>query len=357
MLILLIQPTQQKSLVTVAHDTAIIGETRIDIPWRFGDLTVINLSTLENNVEELLGGITLPHSFVRPTAVVAHAMALGDVNSDGLTDVVVADYIESFILFQNAEGTFDYSVFPMLTEINFNYDDKDIEGVQNARILDLHLSDVDNDFATDLIVGWGDDSVYSRVLLNDGFGHFNLDNSTKLPEPIYGIENSKHMKTFSEDFDQDGDEDLVFLYTRNDPFYVGNALQFFENDGDGIYFDNTHTWFGDVASYPETFLGRLHWTDYWQIKDINKDGLLDIVGHTPRLEDGTYSILIYGNRFGQEFARISIEDSELMPVAWQDFNDDGNIEFVGIKTIWGENANTVIFQLVEINNDILDGFI
>ena len=47
----------------------------------------------------------------RDTAVNAHSLAVGDVNGDGLDDIVVGDLTKGvFVLEQNLLGTFDFNV-------------------------------------------------------------------------------------------------------------------------------------------------------------------------------------------------------------------------------------------------------
>ncbi|GIS03667.1 MAG: hypothetical protein CM15mP106_1140 [Candidatus Neomarinimicrobiota bacterium] len=78
----------------------------------------------------------------------------------------------------------------------------------------------------DIVAGWGHGPAKSRLFFNSDNG-FTSENSVTLPTAVYGDANSLHLYTWSEDFDGDGDQDLIINQSRYEPYYGGNYLQFF----------------------------------------------------------------------------------------------------------------------------------
>ncbi|MBI5276446.1 MAG: VCBS repeat-containing protein [Burkholderiales bacterium] len=327
------------ALVTVAHDTAIETETRYDIPWRFGDITITLADPFEDVASDLVPDNTLPKAQLtgRDTAVDAHSMAVGDVNGDGMDDIVVGEFGGVFYLQQTLAGTFTYQTSNFLQSLA-GWKEPTLPDATSGVLIDLHMADLDGDGFDDLVVGWGHNTSLSRVFFNDGHGTFSVADSATLPVSLYGASNNLHMKTFSEDFDGDGDLDLVVLQSRYEPYYGGNYLQFLRNDGSGGFTDATVARFGDPAALDDTFTERLHWTDFWQVLDANGDGALDIAGHTVSGSDRTP--FIYMNDGTGHFDRVDLPGQAGSPVTWGDYDGDGNIELVTFYSTWNDAQGT-----------------
>jgi len=208
------------AIVTIAHDTAIETETRYDIPWRLGDLTVTLLDPFDSIAETMLQNISLPSAerTGRPTSLNAHSMAVGDLNRDGLDDVLVGEFSGSYGLVQTSDGEFEY-FSEFLPNVSRWYE-PDLVVDKASLLLDLHMEDLNGDGFDDIVAGWGHNPSKSRVFFNSENG-FSESNSTTLPAPVYGVEQIMHMNTWSEDFDDDGDEDLIINQTRFEPYYSG----------------------------------------------------------------------------------------------------------------------------------------
>lgn len=342
-------------IITAAHDTSIQGEIRLDIPWRMGDLTAIGFFDLRDHAVEIIGDTALPTSFVgRSTAVNAHAMAVGDINGDGMDDILVADYGGAFVLYQTLDGPFDFSPQPLVSSFTHTFDLPSTSEVESCLLLDLHLADLDSDGFDDLVAGWGNGGNRTTIFFNDQLGNYLFENSIVVEENVYGKDNDMHMKTFSEDFDMDGDLDLVILHSRYEPYYGGNYLQFILNN-DGVQFvDATEIWFGSPFENSETFSDRLRWTDFWQIYDINNDGYLDILGHTPEWSDDERELLIYINNNGSSFTRHEVKFDGGRPIAWGDFDSDGRLDFISAQNEWvSSTLNIYNFDLYELNGEFV----
>lgn len=342
-----------EALVTVAHDTAIETESRYDIPWRFGDITVLLPNPFQDVAAALVPHNTLPKAALtgRDTAVDAHSLAVGDINGDRMDDILVGEFSGPFWLQQTASGAFNYHTSSFLQSLATGWKEPTLDNATPGLLIDLHLADLDKDGFDDLVVGWGHSTSLSRVFFNDGQGGFSVVDSTVLPVSLYGASNNLHMKTFSDDFDQDGDLDLVILQSRNEPYYGGNYLQFLENDGHGRFTDTTVARFGDPAGLADTYAS--HWTDFWQVLDANCDGALDIAGHT--VASGSETPFVYLNDGAGHFTRIEIPGTAGRPVSWGDFDGDGRVEVVTFRSSWNDSQGTSstntfsVYELAQAN--------
>ena len=343
--------------VSVNIDTAVEDESRTDIPWRLGDLYIARLDTLENVTLDLIPEAGLPlSSYVdRATAVDAHGMAVGDINADGLDDIYVGNSGEPFALLQSATGRFELVTHPVWTEFINDFKEPTLADPTSAYPLDFDLDDFNGDGYDDLLVGRGHGTTLSRILFNDGAGDFSVEQSTVLPASYYGPSNTLHMKTFSEDFDSDGDVDLVILQSRNEPYYSGNYLQYLSNDGSGNFIDETATRLMAPELYPDTELERLHWTSYWQVFDIDSDGDIDITGQRV---SGSRDPVIWTNDGSGFFEYETISGVGDFNIAYADFDDDGEIESLGYVVEWQTNESQEhtdnTFTLYELVDPALD---
>lgn len=258
------------SVITVAHDT--------------GDGNLADLGIVTSNLAKvpLLSLMPkLPGARVgRDHAVNAHSMAVGDLNGDGVDDVLVGDWSSPngiYALLQQPDGKFVISYQDAFKTILSNWPMLNPSaGAGRNLLLDLHLVDVNGDGCDDLIAGWGHGSTRSFVFVNDK-GNFSTDNKIALPESIYGVDNQLHLHTFHFDFNLDGSMDLAILWSRYEPFYGGNYIQLLQNDGKGNFVDVTKSRIDKPIQ--DAFGSLLQWTDFWQLLDINGDGAVDIVGH------------------------------------------------------------------------------
>lgn len=326
--------------VTVAHDTAIEAETRDDIPWRMGDLSFTNLKDFTDISSELIPVNTLPKSFQtgRDSAVHAHSLAVGDVNGDGLDDVFVGEFNSGFFLLQTQNGPFTYFTDNFISNLGWNYRDPDLPNATNVLLIDSHLADFNGDSFDDLLLGWGHGTAYSRIFFNDQRGNFDQSNSVPLPVSVYGVENNLHMKTFSSDLDSDGDLDILILQSRYDPYYGGTYIQYLEQTEPNVFVDVTSQRLVDPYQFEDTFGGRLQWSNFWELVDIDNDGDDDLVGTSVKEQ----SPIVFVNDGAGNFTEATLKNSNISgkPIAWGDYDNDGKIEFVTWHTTWNDSAGT-----------------
>lgn len=216
----------------------------------------------------------------RQNAVDAHAMAGGDIDGDGLTDFIVGEWRATsgpYVLSQYNRDQWEVRRSHFLTSLLALPMVNPGAGEGGNLLLDLHLADLNDDGFDDLVAGFGHGSARSALFINDGQGGFSHENKRDLPESIYGVDNTLHLRTFSLDKDQDGDLDLLIIHSRYEPYYAGYTFQFLVNDGTGLFSDATLSSFSYLSE--QHFLsGRLEWTDNFYLLDVNQDGELDIVG-------------------------------------------------------------------------------
>lgn len=219
--------------------------------------TGINYVHEENEFNEFNREILLPRMFGSE----GPALAVGDVNNDGLEDVYIgsAKWKTSALFMQSKEGKFTKTNQPQFTQ-DSTYED-----------VDACFADVNNDGFKDLVVASGGNEYFGtepwrlpRVYINDGKG-----NMSKLENAFPGIYLTQScIKPF--DFNKDGFIDF-FIGCRTTPFAYGTIPPSYilQNDGTGHFKNVT----GDVAKELEHlgFITNAVWAD------INSDSQMDLV--------------------------------------------------------------------------------
>ena len=236
------------------------------------------------------------------------ALAVGDVNGDGLDDVFIGSskWKTSALFIQNKNGTFSRSLQPSFVK-DSTYED-----------VDACFADVNNDGSLDLVVASGGNEYYGteewrqpRVYLNDGKG-----NMKKLDNAFPGIYmTASCIKPC--DFNKDGFTDF-FIGARATPFAYGKipASCLLQNDGTGHFKNVT-----DLLAKGLSDIGLVT-NAVWA--DINKDHQPDLL---LTLEWG--GIIAFINENGK-FVKKELTDKKgwwnfLLPV---DLDGDGNIDLI-----------------------------
>ncbi len=184
---------------------------------------------------------------VYPVGVYGGQIVAGDINGDGIQDlVVVADTIgyvtnyDTSVLLGNADGTFkparNYSLV-ITPEDGYSH------------IADTYLADVNNDKKLDLIGDWG-------VALGNGDGSF------QKPIPLPSIVYAGELDSLTVgDFNHDGKLDLAVVEGESS----GSSLLLFSGDGTGSFQLESEQ---DNIGYGAFSLRAV---------DINKDRILDLI--------------------------------------------------------------------------------
>ena len=166
------------------------------------------------------------------------------------------------------------------------------------------LDDFNNDGLGDIAVGWESPSqaqYYGWLENSAGNVYLNAGNNDwrttpiNLPESWFGA-NGIGVDMDSFDFDNDGFTDIILQTTKHNPYYQGNVIQFFLNDGTGNFTDVTTTVNPDYAKY-ENGSGNGYWNGggLLHVLDFDHDGDLDIVSTNGRSyvllnSDGVFNV-------------------------------------------------------------------
>jgi enediyne biosynthesis protein E4 len=274
--------------------------------------TGLNYLHQENDFNEFNRAILLPRMFGSE----GPALAVGDVNNDGLQDVYIgsAKWKTSALFIQNKTGGFTRSQQPQFA-MDSTYED-----------VDACFTDVNNDGFLDLLVASGGNEYYGtdkwrqpRVYINDGKG-----NMTTLANAFTGIYLTQScIKPF--DFNKDGFVDL-FIGGRTTPFAHGKIPPSYilQNDGTGH--------FKDVTDKVAKGLSDIGFVTGAVWADINNDKQADLV---VTLEWGGIEAFVFDNG---NFTKKELADKKgwwnfVLPV---DIDNDGDIDFIAGNE--GENT-------------------
>jgi hypothetical protein len=286
-------------------------------------------------------GTFAPEQDVTVAVVAPHALAVGDFNADGHTDVAGINHFGRFISIYlgRGDGTFAWDAYPTgdhpvdlravdvngdgiqdLATANIRSDDMSVllgqgDGTFGAPIRTsgsngpsgLGFADFDRDHRLDVVLS----NVFSEtalLLLGHGDGTFG--------SPGRDFDDFGHGEAVVEDFDGDGHQDL--LMSNGYPFFFGAAgdLSLLLGRGDGTFGPEMHFESGPV-------LGPL------RVADFDEDGLADVA--VGALQTNEILILLW--RGDGSFEPASHVDVGFDPgqIAAGDLNGDAHVDLVVVN--------------------------
>jgi hypothetical protein len=195
----------------------------------------------------------------------AHDLAVGDLSGDG-----IADFYQGKHLFVG-DGAGNFSVRNDLLPV-----DASVEGITFTYVMSSAIGDLDNDGVNDLVVALADGqnpatAVSGWIFLSAGSGSIKGGTQQQLPAGLYGLTNTKHNSLQLGDINNDGRLDILIGQTQAAPYYNGRSLQLLVNQGGGSFLDETSERLQAGIRPDSQGEGML------RILDINGDGHLDIV--------------------------------------------------------------------------------
>lgn len=216
-----------------------------------------------------------------PTATSSYGTAAGDLNGDGITDLVSLASAGGQITVQLGDGRGGFSTSQTFTPVG-------------GTGRDIVLADFNGDGTLDLAAVIGGSNATIRYGL--GNGTFDSVGAT-----ITGINSTGPM--VAADFDNDGDIDLGGAS-------AATGLKWAANDGAGNF------------SAPIIFTGNSNISSNFQVADFDHDGVNDILGVTTGVVSFIRGTGGGGFSFVGNYAFAGAADVQV-----GDFNGDGNFDF------------------------------
>lgn len=276
-------------------------------PSYFEDITEatgLNYQHIENPFNEFDREPLIPYM----TSAEGPALAIADINGDGLEDVFVgaSKSFHNAVYLQQTNGKFKPMPQPAMLQDSM---------WENT---DAIWADVNKDGATDLVIASGGNEYYGEdahllplLYLNDGKG--NLTRKVDAFAAIYTTQS----KIVADDINGDGHIDL-FIAGRVEPWKYGVAPRSYllQNDGTGKFKDVTSTYSTDLLNP-----GMI--TDA-QFVDINKDGTKDLLLSAAW---GTIDVFIKsGNKYTKQ--TLLNQTGWWQSVTVTDMNEDGQLDII-----------------------------
>ncbi|MGG5506922.1 MULTISPECIES: FG-GAP-like repeat-containing protein [unclassified Myroides] len=268
------------------------------------------------------------------------AIAVGDINGDGLMDFVITGV-------RNEPGVPpNTKVFEIYYNLGNNtFRKRDDTGISPASWGSVHIADLNGDGRADIFVnGQGVSGNISNVYFQQEDGSFVLS------------ENSFIGTYFSAsaifDANSDGLLDILITGFGSDQGITTSQAKLYLNKGEGVFIEQ------------ESGLGGVHFPSI-SVADFEGDGDLDILIMGINLASNTRSLILYLNDGTGSFTPSSFEFEGLAggSCALVDYNKDGFLDVFAFggnsnnvnQSYFYDNHNNESFTLNEVNSAVVPG--
>jgi len=203
----------------------------------------------------------------------SHNAAVGDVNGDGLTDILVvnnplgdANKVSYFLINRGAAGF----------ELNRSVMPASLTSVNTLSSWAVELADLDKDGHIDMLVGRVENQgmLPSRVYWNPGDGDFSRAQVTYLPDMSRFVPGGLYAVIEAQAFDMNADGLRDIQFTAYNSSFRGLGTQFLYNTGNRQFVDRTDVCIGGLTQDPDSARDTPY---FLRLLDINGDGFRDLV--------------------------------------------------------------------------------
>lgn len=260
----------------IAQD--INGDSKLDL--LFG-----NNGTTTVLINDGSGGFSNESTRVPAIPRVTQDLAMADVDNDGDLDLFLGNENGNLLFLNTGKGFFVDSTATHLPALT---------GLETRKV---SFGDVDKDGDVDVFLAnvafRALRNPRDRLLLNNGRGRFTDVSNTQLPS-----DNDHTLDGIFEDFDNDGDLDLVTAAA------FGGSLKTYRNDGRGFFTENTQEVLGEV--FQISGLGVIS-------ADFNGDGRRDLYFCDRRLPNTNTKDLLFLRQTPTKTADIKADELLVYP--------------------------------------------
>jgi hypothetical protein len=234
------------------------------------------------------------------------ALASSDFNGDGKADLAITTYPPSLqILSGNGDGTFQPAVSV-----------SSVLGYQVTDIIAIAVTDLNNDGKPDLVISGTEGSDNGvQLFLNDGTGNFPAG-------PAYSLGGSVYAPIVAQDFNGDGNVDVVMASTLSGQQSGDGSLSILLGNGNG-------------TMQAATILNQTLGTVYAAITaDVNGDGIPDLLESVYLPSYGNQGgILVFLGTGNGQYAAPTLYNAgatTALALVAGDFNKDGKIDIAAL---------------------------
>jgi Domain of unknown function (DUF4214)/FG-GAP-like repeat len=324
-------------------------DTGADVsPWTGGQ----NKLFLSNGKGQLINSTSnLPQVITQN-----HGASLGDVNNDGLLDVLVnslnAEGSQLMLQGSNGQFTLSQQLLPNL-QVPYSYGDWKVNQTNTWS----GLIDINADGRLDMILGAGNTSPNLTNYYLTGQGYYkgpilswpnnpNLTqlyinkgqdvfaNSVPITLPNAALKGQMVMQVMPLDINGDNLPDLALSVTED---YTKPYIQLLINKGDGNFVDETST-----RIVQQTVTSGNAWYKYLNIIDFNHDGYSDIAA----IADGGTGVTVFLNDKNGHYSQVYTSVANYGYGAIADVNNDGMSDIIASTT----DASSLVVWTNQLSN-------